>query len=95
MYYSIRLYFFICDDCKTNAKFSDVQEARTASWAISKNHDACYCPSCAPAHRNTGRGGVKNGVSKMKPLKNEPGETSPVKKLLQKIFYARKRRKNL
>ena len=63
MYYSIRLYVFICDDCNSNDEFCDVADARANGWAISKNHDACYCPNCAPAHRNTGRGGVKNGVS--------------------------------
>ena len=92
MYYSIKLYVFICDDCNSNDEFCDVADARANGWAISKNHDACYCPNCAPAHRNTGRGGVKNGVSNEKPLKKDTRDGNFLKKIWRKIFYTRRRR---
>lgn len=50
---------YLCDDCKKEVKkFKNYQNAIAAGWAISRNRQKCYCPTCAPNHRNTGRGGA-------------------------------------
>lgn len=50
---------YLCDDCNKNArKFKNYPSAISAGWAISRDRKKCYCPSCAPNHRNTGRGGA-------------------------------------
>ncbi len=50
---------YACDDCEKKAeKFLNYAAAIAAGWAISRDRKKCYCPSCAPKHRNTGRGGA-------------------------------------
>lgn len=46
---------YICDDChKEIGQFSSYTNARAANWAITRNRKNCYCPKCAPRHRNVG-----------------------------------------
>ena len=51
-----------CDDCKREVKrFKNKDKALAAGWAVArweKEGRKCYCPRCAPAHRNTGRAGA-------------------------------------
>ena len=48
-----------CDRCKNiTGWFSSHKAAISAGWAISRGYKKCYCPTCAPLHRNTGRGGA-------------------------------------
>lgn len=50
---------YLCDACKkTVAKFKNYSEASAAGWAVSRERTKCYCPTCAPDHRNTGRRGA-------------------------------------
>lgn len=51
---------YVCDDCSRKAaKFKSHRAAKAAGWAVSRDYTKCYCPSCAPEHRHTGRGGAK------------------------------------
>lgn len=45
---------YICDDCHTLGKFKSYKAARRAGWAIARDYKTCYCPNCAPMHRNVG-----------------------------------------
>ena len=50
---------YVCDDCEKNVgKFRNYSDAIKAKWAIARGRKKCYCPRCAPAHRNTGRAGA-------------------------------------
>ncbi len=50
---------YICDDCKQVVmKFKNENLAKKAGWAVAYARKKCYCPTCAPDHRNTGRGGA-------------------------------------
>lgn len=50
---------YLCDDCKKTAfKFKNEQAALAAGWAVAHGRKNVWCPSCAPRHRNTGRGGA-------------------------------------
>lgn len=55
-----KTYLFYCDHpgClvghKSTIGFDSVADAREAGWAISKDRKKCYCPKCAPKHRNVG-----------------------------------------
>ncbi len=54
---------YVCDDCKKGVdKFKNYPAALAAGWAISRNRTKCYCPVCAPNHRNTGRRGAPVAV---------------------------------
>lgn len=58
MFYKIPVYYYWCDDCKAHyetSDFSDLRDIRKLGWAISKDYKKCYCPKCAPKHRNVGR----------------------------------------
>ena len=51
---------FACDDpsCKKRIhvqEFVTFELARKAGWAIARDRQHCYCPDCAPKHRNVGR----------------------------------------
>ncbi len=46
--------YYKCNDCSTVAQFPSYKKARSAGWAVSKTYLDCYCPKCAPAHRNGG-----------------------------------------
>ena len=35
-------------------EFNSIDAARFAGWAISRDRKHCYCPKCAPKHRNVG-----------------------------------------
>lgn len=35
-------------------EFPTIEAARQAGWAISRDRKHCYCPKCAPKHRNVG-----------------------------------------
>lgn len=59
MFCTINRYFFQCDDCSQTAEYFSVKSAREHGWAVAKNYKNCYCPKCAPSHRNTGRNGVR------------------------------------
>ena len=59
MFCTINRYFFQCDDCNQTAEYFSVKSARKHGWAVAKNYKNCYCPKCAPSHRNTGRNGVR------------------------------------
>lgn len=51
---------FTCDHrgctvgLNTVVKFVSIEAAREAGWAVSRDRMHCYCPSCAPKHRNVG-----------------------------------------
>ena len=51
---------YLCDDCKKEVQqFKSLMRARAAGWAISRDRKNCFCPKCAPRHRNVGcYGGV-------------------------------------
>lgn len=50
---------YLCDDCKKSVgKFQNYPEAGAAGWAVSRDRKKCYCPTCAPDHRHTGRRGA-------------------------------------
>ena len=50
---------YTCDECeKVHKRFKNYPAAILAGWAISRDRQKCYCPNCAPNHRNTGRGGA-------------------------------------
>lgn len=57
----VRTILFSCDDpdCKVGhfslENFATIDLARKAGWAISRDRRYCYCPNCAPKHRNVGR----------------------------------------
>ncbi len=49
---------YVCDGCKKAvAAFRSYDQARAAGWAVTYDRKGCYCPSCAPFHRNVGRSG--------------------------------------
>ena len=51
---------YLCDRCKTAVEhFKSYKAAIKAGWAIARGRKNCYCPTCAPLHRNTGRGGAR------------------------------------
>lgn len=51
---------YVCDDCKeTISTFSSYEKARADGWAISRSRKYCYCPKCAPYHRNVGCAGAE------------------------------------
>lgn len=53
--------YYECDDCGITAQFSSYDKARkVGGWSVAKDYKKCYCPSCAPAHRN-GRAANANG----------------------------------
>ena len=54
MFFPMRSYKFVCDDCLKDDFFATPKYAREAGWAVSKDYRKCYCPSCAPARRNVG-----------------------------------------
>lgn len=61
---------YCCDDCKKKVrKFLNYAAAKEAGWAISRDRKKCYCPACAPNHRNTGCKGA--------PLPLPPGWEQP------------------
>lgn len=39
----------------SKVEFTSIQLAREYGWAISRDRKYCYCPKCAPMHRNVGR----------------------------------------
>ena len=49
---------YVCDDCKNNIQwFNNREKALAAGWAIGRYDPKgrkCYCPRCAPNHRNVG-----------------------------------------
>lgn len=45
---------YVCDDCGAQDKFTSYVKARAAKWAVSKDYEKCYCPTCAPNHRRGG-----------------------------------------
>lgn len=46
---------YLCDDCKKVVKpFKSLKQARKSGWAIARDRKMCYCPKCAPRHRNVG-----------------------------------------
>lgn len=50
---------FVCDECEKKVKrFTNYAAAIAEGWAVSRDRKKCYCPACAPNHRNTGRGGA-------------------------------------
>ncbi len=50
---------YTCDDCQKDVHhFRNEQAALAAGWAVAHGRKKCYCPTCAPNHRNTGRGGA-------------------------------------
>ncbi len=56
----LKIKVYDCDDCKSRTGgFKNDKEAREAGWVISHDRQKCYCPSCAPNHKHTGRGGAK------------------------------------
>ncbi len=47
--------YYKCDDCGETAQFSSYKKARKkGGWAVNKLYKKCWCPKCAPAHRNGG-----------------------------------------
>lgn len=54
---------YTCDDCGARGAFTSYVKARAAGWAVAKDYEKCYCPTCAPAHRN---GGANNPKKKPK-----------------------------
>ncbi len=52
---------YTCDDCGKRGEFTSYVKARNAGWAVAKDYSNCYCPACAPAHRN---GGAKRANDK-------------------------------
>lgn len=59
-----KTYIFKCDDPRCSAPLSteilSIEAARVLGWAISKDRKKCYCPRCAPVHRNVGLYGAEN-----------------------------------
>ncbi len=61
-------YKLICADCGAPKTYnaptrqSAFDTARASGWAVNRDRTKCYCPSCAPNHRNTGRRGSRPGV---------------------------------
>ena len=53
---------YTCDDCGRVEAFGGYRKARAAGWAIAKDYLKCYCPKCAPDHRN-GKAAEKNAES--------------------------------
>lgn len=51
---------FQCDHKGCNVGFDSfvhfptIEAARSAGWAVSRDRKCCYCPKCAPKHRNVG-----------------------------------------
>lgn len=53
-------YEYKCDFCGEKKEFYNdyvphYERARVNGWAISRNRAHCYCPSCAPKFRYTGK----------------------------------------
>ena len=49
---------FHCDHpgcTQPEERFVSIDTAREFGWAISRDRMHCYCPKCAPMHRNVGR----------------------------------------
>ena len=49
---------FSCDHpgcLVSGVSFVSIDLARESGWAISRDRRYCYCPKCAPMHRNVGR----------------------------------------
>lgn len=61
----MRAKVYTCDDCGCKGSFTSYVKARAASWAVSKDYNHCYCPSCAPEHR---RGAAANATCGQLPL---------------------------
>ena len=60
---------YACDDCKnTVGRFRSYQKAQAAGWAVSDERTHCYCPTCAPNHRNTGRAGALSSKGSWLPI---------------------------
>ncbi len=59
-----KFYRLTCEDCSTKGEYSDKDDALAWGWAIAYGGKKCYCPKCAPKHRNTGRGGFKKETGK-------------------------------
>lgn len=64
----VKLYRFACDDCPTIAEYSNKDAAKAVGWAKGTGNNKCYCPACAPNHRNTGRCGFNNAGSNGKQM---------------------------
>ena len=47
---------FICDNCGIRAEFilGHNREVRKYGWAISKDYQKCYCPSCRDMFTSVG-----------------------------------------
>ena len=65
----IQTFSLTCSDCKTKIKVdaptkqSAIDTARVYKWAVSRDRKICYCPNCAPLHRNVGcYGGKRSGI---------------------------------
>ncbi len=58
MFWLVKEYQFLCDDCPKMEKFPNIKFARNEGWAVSKDKKKCYCNKCAPRHRNVGRKGI-------------------------------------
>lgn len=50
---------YLCDDCGAVSEFTSYVKARAAHWAVSKDYEKCYCPTCAPEHRKGGANGKR------------------------------------
>ncbi len=60
---------YICDDCKkVVGRFGSYRKAQAAGWAVSDERTHCYCPNCAPNHRNTGRAGALSSNGSWLPI---------------------------
>lgn len=57
-----KIYRFKCVDCPTEGEYKNKDEAQAWGWAVAYGGKKCYCPACAPKHRNTGRGGFRKGT---------------------------------
>lgn len=68
-------WLFVCDDCNnervvsSSTKEDAFNEVRYQGWAIARDRNTCFCPSCSVFHRNVGCNGtglIKTAKSKRK-----------------------------
>lgn len=62
-----RTYHFICNNCSYCGSFvGGISQARDKGWAIARDRNTCYCPTCAPMFRNVGCNGQPRKVYLLK-----------------------------
>lgn len=62
-----RTYHFICNNCSHCGSFvGGISQARDKGWAVGRDRNTCYCPTCAPMYRSVGCKGQLRKVYMLK-----------------------------